>query len=97
MRLLFKVNGNWKTLIKSLHLLSVGMLTNIIYDYLFIVDLGIYSYNMKKIKFGNGFTIFLLFFGISVLEAFKTQDWLRVAFWFVVGIGFLVADNLKRA
>jgi len=52
---------------------------------------------MKKIKFGNGFAIFLLFFGVSLIEAFETQNWLKAAFWFAIGIVFLVADNLKRA
>jgi len=52
---------------------------------------------MKKIKLGTGFAIFIIFFGISVLEAFQTRNWLIAAFWLAIGIVFLVADNLKKA
>jgi hypothetical protein len=51
---------------------------------------------MKKIKFGTNFTVFLLFFGVAVLEAFQTQNWLKAVFWLAIGIVFLVADNLKK-
>ena len=51
---------------------------------------------MKKIKLGTNFTIFLLFFGVAMLEAFQTRNWLKAAFWLAIGIAFLVADNLKR-
>jgi hypothetical protein len=53
--------------------------------------------SMKKIKIGTNFTIFLLFFGVALLEAFQTSNWLKAAFWLVIGIVFLLADNLKRA
>jgi len=52
---------------------------------------------MKKIKLGAGFAIFILFFGISALEAFETQTWSRIIFWLAIGFVFLVADNLKKA
>jgi len=52
---------------------------------------------MKRIKLGTGFTVFLLFFGVATLEAIQTRNWLRVAFWILIGIVFLVADNLKKA
>lgn len=52
---------------------------------------------MKKMKFGNGFAVFLLFFGVSLIEAFETQHWLKAAFWLAIGVVFLVADNLRRA
>lgn len=48
---------------------------------------------MKSIKFGAGFTVFIIFFGISLLEAFKNQSWLLVLFWLVMGLIFLLADN----
>jgi hypothetical protein len=51
---------------------------------------------MKKIKFGTNFTVFLLFFGVAVLEAFQTQNWLKAVFWLAIGIVFLAADNLKK-
>jgi len=52
---------------------------------------------MKKIKLGNGFAVFLLFFGLSVIEAFETKNWLKAAFWLAIGGIFLIADNLRRA
>ena len=39
--------------------------------------------------------IFILFFGISTLEAFRTRNWVNAAFWVVIGIMFLLADNMK--
>jgi hypothetical protein len=52
---------------------------------------------MKRIRLGTNFTIFLLFFGVALIEAFQTFNWLKAAFWFVIGCVFLVADNLKKA
>jgi len=52
---------------------------------------------MKKIKLGTNFTVFLLFFGVGILEAIQTRNWPKAAFWFAIGLVFLVADNLKRA
>jgi hypothetical protein len=51
---------------------------------------------MKKIKFGAGFAVFIIFFGLAVIDAFRTRDWLRVFFWLVTGTIFLLADNMKR-
>lgn len=42
-------------------------------------------------------TIFLLFFGIALLDAFRGGHWLRVAFWLVVGALFYVADRRQLA
>jgi hypothetical protein len=50
---------------------------------------------MKKIKFGTGFTIFIIFFGIAVVEAFDKQDWIWVVLWILIGMVFLYADNMK--
>jgi hypothetical protein len=52
---------------------------------------------MKKIKFGTNFAVFILFFGMGVLEAIQTSNWPKTLFWFAIGIVFLVADNLKKA
>jgi len=52
---------------------------------------------MKKIKLGTNFAVFILFFGVGILEAFQTSNWPKAVFWFAIGIVFLVADNLKRA
>ncbi len=51
---------------------------------------------MKKIKLGTNFAVFILFFGVALLEAFQTQNWLKSAFWLIVGVFFLVADNVKK-
>jgi len=50
-----------------------------------------------KIKTGTNFTVFLLFFGIAILEAFQTQAWLKAIFWVAIGLVFLMADNLGRS
>lgn len=47
-------------------------------------------------KLGTNFAIFVIFFGIAAIEAFRTQDWLMVAFWTAIGLVFLWAD-LKRS
>jgi hypothetical protein len=51
---------------------------------------------MKSIKLGANFAVFLLFFGMAALEAFQSQNWIKAAFWVLIGIVFLVSDNLKR-
>ena len=50
---------------------------------------------MKLPKLGSGFTIFVLFFGVALLEAFQSNNWLKAAFWLAIGLVFLVADNLR--
>lgn len=45
---------------------------------------------------GTNVTIFLLFFGLTLLEAVQTRDWLRAAFWLLIGLVFLTADGLRR-
>lgn len=51
---------------------------------------------MKKIKLGQGATVFILFFGVAMLEAFRNGNWVASLFWIAVGAAFLAADNLKR-
>jgi hypothetical protein len=45
---------------------------------------------------GTNITLFLLFFGISLLDAFSAREWLRAAFWLMIGLVFLWADMPKR-
>jgi hypothetical protein len=52
---------------------------------------------VKKIKLGVGFTVFIIFFGIALVEAFQTQNWPRIIFWLVTGAVFILADNLRKA
>ena len=52
--------------------------------------------DMKDVKLSKNFTIFLLFFGVATLEAFQSRNWIKAAFWMVIGIVFLLSDNLKK-
>jgi hypothetical protein len=51
---------------------------------------------MPALRLGTNVTVFLLFFGVSVLEAWQTRNWLKALFWLAIGVVFLLADNLKR-
>ena len=51
---------------------------------------------MEPIKIRAGFTIFLLFFGIALLEAFRQQNWLMAMFWVAIGLIFYLLDNPKH-
>ena len=51
---------------------------------------------MKRIQFGAGFAIFIIFFGIAVLEAIKNKNVLLTLFWLMLGFAFLFIDNMKR-
>ena len=42
-------------------------------------------------------TIFLLFFGIALLDAIRGGHWLRVFFWSAVAAVFLLADRRELA
>jgi hypothetical protein len=48
---------------------------------------------MKEIKPGPGFTIFMLFFALALIDAIQIQDWIKVGFWLLIGAVFLLADN----
>ena len=50
---------------------------------------------MNKLSFTN-FTVFLLFFGVAAIEAFQTRNWLKVVFWFAIGLVFLISDLRKK-
>lgn len=52
---------------------------------------------MKGIDLGNGSAIFILFFGVSLLDAFESSSWTRAAGWLAVAFVFLVADNYRRS
>lgn len=51
---------------------------------------------MKKIKLGTNFAVFLLFFGVAIVEAFQSRNWLKCIFWLAIGVMFLAADNFKK-
>ncbi len=41
----------------------------------------------------TNFTVFLLCFGIALLDAIRGGHWLRILFWLGIGGVFLVADR----
>ena len=45
---------------------------------------------------GTNITVFLLFFGLSLLEAFGSRNWVTAALWLAVGFLFLRADLTRR-
>lgn len=51
---------------------------------------------MPSLRLGTNITIFLLFFGVSLLEAFQAHNWLKALLWLAIGVVFLLADNLRR-
>lgn len=51
---------------------------------------------MKRIRLGQGFAVFILFFGIALLDAIHEFDWLKSVFWLATGFVFVVADNLDK-
>ena len=50
---------------------------------------------MDKLRVGTNVTVFLLFFGLSLLEALQAHAWFRAALWLALGLVFLRADALK--
>lgn len=51
---------------------------------------------MKKLHFGTGFTAFIIFFGIAVLDSFTSRNIWWIAFWVLMGILFFIADNMRK-
>ncbi|MEO6066693.1 MAG: hypothetical protein ABIQ41_01785 [Gemmatimonadales bacterium] len=43
-----------------------------------------------------GVTVFLLFFGISLLDALSGGHWLRAGFWITMGLVFWGLDRMRR-
>lgn len=44
----------------------------------------------------QGLSVFLIFFGISLLDAVSSGQWLRAAFWTGIGIAFWGLDRMRR-
>ena len=51
---------------------------------------------MKKIKAGLNLAVFILFFGIALIEAFQKNNWLEALLFVLLGIIFIWADNKKN-
>jgi hypothetical protein len=50
--------------------------------------------NMKNLKF-TSFAVFIVFFGIALIEAFQKNNWLEAALFLALGILSLWADMRK--
>ena len=46
-------------------------------------------------RLGANTAIFILFFGISLLEAFQSHQWIKACLWLAIGVVFLRADIIK--
>ena len=44
---------------------------------------------------GAGFVVFLIFFGVAFLEAFRSKNWVVVGFWILMALLFLLLDSGK--
>jgi len=51
---------------------------------------------MRNRTIGSNVTVFALFFGVALLDALRSGDWLRAAFWVAIGLVFLRGDLLPR-
>lgn len=49
---------------------------------------------MKNLKFTN-LAVFIIFFGIALIEAFQKQNWLEAALFLALGLISLWADIRK--
>jgi len=50
-----------------------------------------YAYGMKKPEFAN-LAVFIIFFGIALIEALQKQNWLEAALFLALGALSLRAD-----
>lgn len=51
---------------------------------------------MNRMMPGANLTIFVLFFGISLIDALVSRNWLRSLLWLAFGLLFLRADIVGR-
>ncbi len=51
---------------------------------------------MEKLKLGTNFIVFILFFGIALIEAFQKQNYLEAIIFLALGIVSLWADFKKN-
>ena len=50
---------------------------------------------MRSLRAGANFTVFLLFFGLSLLDALWSGHWIRAGLWLLFGLLFLRADAMR--
>jgi hypothetical protein len=51
---------------------------------------------MRRLPRGTNTTVFLLFFGLALIESAQEGHWLWVLFWLAIGAFFLTADRMQR-
>jgi hypothetical protein len=42
---------------------------------------------------GPGLTVFILFFGVALIDAVRGGEWPRVAFWVTMGLVFFLIER----
>ena len=50
---------------------------------------------MRKLEFGSNFALFILFFGVALLEALRHGNWIAAAAWSAFSLIFLWADQVR--
>ena len=50
---------------------------------------------MRKLRVGENVTVFIVFFGLALLESLQHGRWLVAALWLAFAAFFLRADNLR--
>ncbi len=50
---------------------------------------------MRNLTLGSNVTVFLIFFGVSLLDAIWSRHWLGAFRWLAFGALFLRADSAK--
>ena len=51
---------------------------------------------MRNLRIGSNVAVFVLFFGVALLDALRSGDWVRAAFWVAIGLVFLRGDLLAQ-
>lgn len=50
---------------------------------------------MKNLKLGANFAVFVLFFGLALVEALQRNSWLEACLFLALGLVSLLADAKK--
>jgi len=50
---------------------------------------------MKSLKFGTGLAVFIIFFGLALLDALWSGRLMTAGVWLIIGAAFLIADNFR--
>ena len=51
---------------------------------------------MKRIRLGLGFTMFIIFFGVALIQSMRLFSWIEFLFWIAIAFLFILADNTER-